>query len=259
MRHWLVVGTMASALAVLAACGGGDGENVVRVTATEYAFAMPDEIEGGLVTFDVSNDGEQLHEWALGKVDEGKTIEDVRAAAQAGEEPPPWLEDIGGIPMIDPGHGERLTRRLEPGSYVYLCFMPGPDGTPHVMLDMIKMFTVTEASDAEAPDADAVITATDDGYEVPEIASGSQTLELKNSGTTPHEFLFVAYDEGKTLDDVGAWFEGGLQGDSPAAFVGGIHTVQPGESVYVTLDLTAGTTYTVIDSDTGTAEDFTAS
>ena len=148
---------------------------------------------------------------------------------------------------------------MEPGTYVFLCFMPDTDGTPHVMRGMSKLFKAVGTVEGEAPDADGAIVATDEAFEMPSIGGGEQTLELKNTGSAPHEFTIVAFDEGKTMDDVGGWFATGMQGDAPADFVGGMQTVQPGESVWVTLELESGRTYTVIDSDTGVTGQFTVS
>ena len=70
---------------LLAGCGGeGDEEaQPVDVQGDEYAFVMPDEAEGGVVRFDISNTGEELHEYALGRLDEGKTLDDVKAALES--------------------------------------------------------------------------------------------------------------------------------------------------------------------------------
>ena len=119
--------------ASLAGCGGDDGATVepLDVRGDEYAFVMPDEAEAGVVTFDISNAGDELHEYALGRLDEGKTLADVKALLESREEDAPeWFTDVGGVPLLSPGEKLGLTRRLEAGTYVFLCFIPSPKGVP---------------------------------------------------------------------------------------------------------------------------------
>ena len=48
-----------------AAVGNGSGANVVEVRGDEYAYVMPEHIEGGVVTLEFSNTGKELHEYSL--------------------------------------------------------------------------------------------------------------------------------------------------------------------------------------------------
>jgi hypothetical protein len=154
----------------------------VDVRGDEYAFVMPDEAEAGVVRFNVSNTGEELHEYALGRLAEGKTLDDVKAFLESGQEDAPeWFTDVGGVPVLSPGEELGLTRELEAGTYVFLCFLPSPKGVPHVALGMLKSFELNRDSGAKLPDPDAVIVANDSGYEIPDLSSGQQTIELQNA------------------------------------------------------------------------------
>jgi hypothetical protein len=242
----------------LAACGGDDEETggtteatrgVIEVKGAEYAFVMPDQVEGGVVTFETSNIGKEIHEYAFGRLDQGKTIEDVKALLEKGPgEPPAWFTDLGGVPVLSPGEEITLTRDLEPGTYVFLCFIPSPKGVPHVNLGMIKELQVTGDSGRELPEPDAVIAATPATYEIPEIEAGRQTIELRNADKTEREFFILALEEGKTLADVDKWANGGFKGAAPATFHGAMQTIKPGTSVFVELDLEAGVEYTITDT-----------
>ena len=197
-----------SALAVafpLAGCGGGgdEGAQPVEVQGDEYVFVMPDEAEAGVVKFDISNVGDELHEYALGRLAPGKTLDDVKTALASGqEEPPDWFTDAGGVPLLSPGEELGLTRELEAGTYVFLCFIPSPNGVPHVELGMLKAFELKGDSGAELPEPDAVIVANDAGYEIPTLSSGQQTIELRNADDREREFFLVALEPGAELDEI---------------------------------------------------------
>jgi hypothetical protein len=147
---------LAAAAALLAACGGDDSkENVVELRGDEYAFVMPETIEGGWTTLELTNTGREPHEFALAKLGAGKTIADVRkylADPSAQQQPPPdWVQIRAGIPTLDAGETAGLTQRLEPGRYLLLCFLEAPDGRTHIEHGMLRTFDVEGDAGAEAP------------------------------------------------------------------------------------------------------------
>ena len=238
--------------ASLAGCGGDDGATVepVDVRGDEYAFVMPDEGEAGVVRFDISNAGDELHEYALGRLDEGKTLADVKALLESGEEDPPeWFTDVGGVPLLSPGEKLGLTRELEAGTYVFLCFIPSPKGVPHAALGMLKSFELSGDSGADLPEPDAVIVADNGGYDIPDLSAGEQTIELRNADDTEREFFLIALEPGKKLADLERFFEEGEgKGEPPARFHGAMQTIPAGTSVFVDVDLQAGVEYTLNDN-----------
>ena len=247
----LAAGLGASVVAAaIAGCGGGSDVEAIDVQGDEYAFVMPDEAEGGVVKFNISNVGEELHEYALGRLDEGKTIEDVKAALASGQEDAPdWFTDVGGVPLLSPGEELGLTRELEAGTYVFLCFIPSPSGEPHVELGMLKAFELEGDSGAKLPEPDAVIVANDAGYEIPTLSSGQQTIELRNADDREREFFLVALEPGTELDDLDRFFEQGEgKGIPPAQFHGAMQTIPAGTSVFIDIDLEAGVEYTLNDN-----------
>jgi uncharacterized cupredoxin-like copper-binding protein len=241
--------TTAAAVTV-AGCGSDEAAQAVDVQGDEYAFVMPDEAEAGVVRFDVSNTGEELHEFALGRLAEGKTLDDVKAALASGQEDAPdWFEDVGGVPLLSPGEELGLTRQLEAGTYVFLCFIPSPKGVPHVELGMLKAFELKGDSGAKLPEPDAVIVANDAGYEIPTLSSGEQTIELRNADDREREFFLVALEPGTELDDLDRFFEQGEgKGTPPAQFHGAMQTIPAGTSVFIDIDLEAGVEYTLTDN-----------
>jgi hypothetical protein len=251
MRTRLAGGLAATVVAVaIAGCGDDKDVNAVAVQGDEYAFVMPDEAEAGVVEFDVSNTGEELHEFALGRLAEGKTLEDVKAFLDSGQEgAPDWFTDVGGVPLLSPGEELSLTRELEAATYVFLCFIPSPKGVPHVALGMLKSFDLRGESDASLPGPDAVIVANDRGYEIPALSSGEQTIELRNADNREREFFLITLNPGKGLADLERFFEDGEgKGVPPAQFHGAMQTIPAGTSVFIDIDLRAGVEYTLADN-----------
>jgi len=260
-RGWVgVTGALAltsCALMVFGLAGCGDEEIVdpvrpdtLPVVGFEYAFDVPGSGRAGVVELDVSNAGEELHEYSLIKLDEGKTQEDVEAFLRTGrQEPPGWVEDVAGVPLLSPGERISITRELEPATYTLLCFIPSPEGVPHVELGMIRSFRLTGDSGAPLPEPDAVISATDSGFDIPELEAGSQTIELRNADDRDREFFLIALKPGKTLADIDRFFAAGEdQAEPPATFLGAMQTIPPGESVFAFVDLEADTEYTLNDN-----------
>jgi hypothetical protein len=256
---------LAAAVSALAACGGDDDNPSARnaapavpVVAGEYAIAMPDRIKGGVVTMDFRNSGEEPHEFALGRLERGKTLADLRRTMAGGEEPPPWIRDLAGVPAMTPGARLSITRRLRPGTYAFLCFVPAPTGQSHFELGMAKQFTVAGDSGRTTPRADGVITAHDERMEVPQVSAGRRTLELRNAASSPREFDLMTFGRGKTMRDAEKWFRSGFKGEPPLELLGAMQTIPAGTSAFLTTKFERGVTYVVSDPDHELEARFTA-
>jgi len=90
---------VASALAGPAFAAQAHATATIKVTATEFKFALsPATVKHGTVTFIVVNKGKLAH--------------DFKIAGKA-------------TPQINPGKSAKLTVTLKPGKYPYLCTVPG--------------------------------------------------------------------------------------------------------------------------------------
>ena len=173
------------ALLLLAACGEDSNDSIARtgntlqVTASEYAFAAEGDLEAGAVSISVENVGEEFHEIAMGRLLDGHTVDDVRAALEAaGEETEDPLDGIVDESVIDdlggvqaPGTAYTITGRgVVAGDYVLLCFIPNGEGIPHHDLGMVTGFTVAEGDVREVPQSNVTYTIGDDGLEGPSRA-----------------------------------------------------------------------------------------
>jgi hypothetical protein len=221
--------------------------NVVEVGITEYAFGMPAEITGGMVTLEFTNKGELPHETAFGSIEGDHDLDDVMKALNS-QKPPTWFKDLGGVPVLEPGATASMTRELAPGRYILLCFFPTPgSGKPHVMEGMVQIFDAVGTSDAVAPETDLTVTATDKGFDVPQLSEGTHTIEFTNEGSKPHEFAVYSFNEGMTEKDINKWFESGFKSAQPAVFPGGMQSIDPGTTVWVEMSFEGGRTYLVED------------
>jgi hypothetical protein len=242
----------------LSACGGGNGdsdgapaagadENRVEIGMTEYAFGMAEEVTGGNITLEFTNSGKLPHEAAFGSIAGDHDLDDVMKAIRSQKEPK-WFKDLAGIPVLEPGATTSMTRELDPGRYIFLCFLPVPGrGAPHVTEGMVQLFDAEGVSEAEGPQPNLTITATEDGFDVPEISSGTHAIELVNDGTKPHEFAIFSLEPGKTERDIDKWFGSGFKAEKPAVFPGGMQSIEPGTSVVVEMTFESGRTYLVQD------------
>ncbi len=118
----------------------------VDVTASEYTFEFaPQEIPAGPISFVLTNAGQEVHFVAFSQINEGHTLEEALSFEgdpdEAGITSP--VEYDSGLAAPGGDDEEVVTNDLEAGSYVMLCYIPGPDGTPHAFSGMAVPFTVT--------------------------------------------------------------------------------------------------------------------
>src|SRR5512146_3597871 len=69
--------------------------NLLTVTATDYAFDAPASIPAGYTTIRVVSNGKEVHQAALVRLEQGKTLADVQAALKQAGPPPAWVVDAG--------------------------------------------------------------------------------------------------------------------------------------------------------------------
>lgn len=133
----------------LASCGW----QTVALTAKDYSFeGLPTEIEAGVVSFDLTNEGTEMHEIALLRKKDGvsQSFEEI---LQLPQEEGMEMADFLGVAFAAPGDTEYKVADLTPGEYVALCFIPvgttspdtppSPDAPPHFVQGMVHEFTVT--------------------------------------------------------------------------------------------------------------------
>jgi hypothetical protein len=163
-------------------------------------------------------------------------------------ETPSWIHDVpGGLSILSPGESWDLAFDFDqPGTYMFACFLPTPDGKPHASLGMFQVFEVTGTSTAAPLRPQATVTFAANRVQAPDVSEGTATFEVKNNATKPGSFNVVRLEEGKTFADLEKWFAS-FQGPPPASFLGGTDVIPAGKSVVMAYHLGAGT-YTAVAS-----------
>lgn len=115
----------------------------LTVTLRDFAFEVP-EIRAGVQTLRVVNQGPQPHEMVIARVPADVTPEQIAAALQSPEAPPPFpMENLSGMQALTAGLSGWVTVDFTPGTYVLLCFVPDPaTGLPHLALGMYAVITI---------------------------------------------------------------------------------------------------------------------
>ena len=247
-RRCFIAGLLLGAACAKPAPPPAAGPNLVTITATDYAFSIPDTIPAGLTTLRLVNQGKELHHASLVRLKDGKTIADfqsgLQAAMQSHGPPPAWIAFAGGPNAVSPGDTGTATQTLEPGNYVFVCWIPSADGTPHIMKGMMHAMVVTAAQTPAAaePPAGLSIKLTDYDFVLSApLTAGTHTVRVENAGAQPHEVVITALPPGKTLQDFMAWEKGGEKGPLPTGkWLGGVVGMDAGGHAQFTATFTPG-------------------
>lgn len=109
---------------LLVACGedGGGAATTVQVTLDEWAVVTePTSTSSGEVTFEISNAGEEVHEFVVIRTDLGMLDLPTADDGSVDEEGAEDLEVLGEVEDVAAGASETLTLTLEAGRYVLIC------------------------------------------------------------------------------------------------------------------------------------------
>jgi uncharacterized cupredoxin-like copper-binding protein len=135
---WSPVLAALAAVTALSACGVGDigGGPQVAVTLDEYHVNLSESSgSSGKVTFKVHNNGHEKHEFVILKtsLDAANLPEESSKVKEDAE----GIEHVSEIDGVDAAQDKNLTVDLKPGTYVFVCNIPG-----HAHQGMVARFTV---------------------------------------------------------------------------------------------------------------------
>ena len=128
------------------------GWQTVAVDAADYSFAgLPDEMDAGVVSFELTNGGTEVHEMVLLRKNDGvsETFDELLALPE--EEAMEKVTMVGMAGPVPPGEPAYGVVDLEAGEYMAVCFIPvgtvsfdgpPPEGPPHMMQGMVHQLTV---------------------------------------------------------------------------------------------------------------------
>ena len=211
--------------------------NVVTVVATEYAFQSPAAVPAGLTTFQLVNQGHEVHMMGLTKLEDGRSISELMTFLTKDRPQPAWAVDLGGPNAISPGDTSNATLVLAPGHYMLICWIPSADGRIHFMKGMQLPLEVTAARTAALPEptADVVVRLADYRIDLPgPIAAGTHTFRVENDGPQEHDVTVLEVAPGKSPAEAIAWFTSPAKGTPAGRARGGIVGIPRGTHGFFT-------------------------
>jgi uncharacterized cupredoxin-like copper-binding protein len=228
--------------------------NTLEVQAGEYAYTVKGAPHAGWVTISFDNLGQENHMLAIVQVKPSVTAKQVKAAALSNDQAAfdklaqgDSNRSFGTPDLLGPGQSTETVSQLPAGRYALLCFVPAPDGSPHVAHGMVTTIDVKKpSSSAKPPKAQVNVTLSDTEITVPSGDAPKQfTAKVTNTGTTPHSFTLVNIEPGQTIDTVKTYFDaffntGQASGPPPGAIVGGVSGLDPGKVAYLVQTLQPG-------------------
>jgi hypothetical protein len=135
-----------------------DPESAVTASMIDYDFEITQPVPSGANIWQLENVGSEPHHMVVFQIPEGTTEEQVLEAFMAFFAPPASPEavaspaatalnpddlvEIFGTVIFSPDRSMWTEIDLAPGTYASVCFLPTPDGVPHIMMGMIQIFTV---------------------------------------------------------------------------------------------------------------------
>lgn len=129
------------------------GWTPVEVTAGDYSFdGIDGELAAGVTSFELTNDGAEMHELLLLRKNDGVTQGAEELLALSEEEAMALVTPVGEPAFAEPGDSGYVVADLTAGDYIAICFIPtgtvdpaGPpaEGPPHAMHGMSTEFTVS--------------------------------------------------------------------------------------------------------------------
>jgi hypothetical protein len=245
-----LAGLMLAAAIPLAACGdddddagGGGGGEAAEVTqlsidVTDQGIEAPQSVEAGLVEITLMNSGTGGHEAQLIRLEGGHTAEQaLKVVTGESGRIPDWLVGGGGVGSTKPGNTGTATQVLEPGSYAILD--TEADKPASAALEVTG-----EAGEAELPEAEATVTASEYTFESSGLKAGKNTILFENTGQELHHLIANPVKPDTTPAQIIKFFQTEEKSANP--FRGGeeasvgTSVIDTGVSQVVELELKAG-------------------
>lgn len=113
----------------------------VAVNGVDYDFSAPEQVPAGVVAFNLTNAGADLHALAILELPANHTLREFLDMYHSKGVIPPWMPMLGQTNPIAPNQEIFLTVRMKPGRYILACLIPARDGRAHTEKGMVKMIT----------------------------------------------------------------------------------------------------------------------
>ncbi len=124
----------------------GEPASAATVSMRENAFDMPALLPAGTITLKVVNTDADVHLGYVARLGQKVSVRQLqRALTQPENKQPAWLHGApptGAAGILSHSQIMWWTLHLTPGHYAIICPLPGPDGMPHFLMGMLKLFDV---------------------------------------------------------------------------------------------------------------------
>ena len=191
----------------------------VTVTARDYGFDIPPEIEGGVIRMTLQNNGKLKHEAvivATGDTPLDRVKQDLTPVVEgAGKPTADYLRFQGGVSLVPGGTSEMAFLTLPVGNYAVVCTLTDADSLSddagprsaeaqrfHYDLGMAVPFTVKKANTATMPPTDGTVTARDWAFDIPPPVPGFKVFTFRNDGQQDHSLAVAEFPDG--MDEAAA-------------------------------------------------------
>jgi hypothetical protein len=240
--------------AVSAPAAGAAGANKLTVKAGEYTYKFSGSPKAGWTEIKFDNAGIESHMMGLVRLKQGVTVKQLKTALlsddpDAGANLVVGTGDVSPQPgLLGPKQKMGILLQLPAGHYGVFCFIPAPDGAPHVAHGMVKVFDIAGGKSSLTPPKDGVIdvTLTDTAVTVPrDTLPRKGYVRVTNEGSEARTWNIAELEPGVTVEQADAYFDQFFQGtapegEPPAVLAGGVMGLKPNAVTYLVLDYAAG-------------------
>jgi hypothetical protein len=191
----------------------------VIIVAADSGFTIPDTLHSGLNHVVYENHGREIHECQFIHLPHGMTTADYVAQVKSGVAFPAGAKDCSGPGLASPGERVEMWVPLEEGNYMIGCWI-----ADHLTTRRPTGFVVhgTPAQPVQPPHEDVTVRMVDFRYDlVGTLARGEQTIRYETVGPSMHEADIIKLADGRTVEDVRAWFKNQERDPLPGTIAGG--------------------------------------
>ncbi len=130
-------------LAAQAGTSTVDRPQFIRVVARDYVYDAPANVQSGIATIHLINQGVDIHHVTVQELPDGKSVKDFFDATRATGRAPAWSRNVAQTSAIPSGGEAFIAFRMPPGRYILSCLIPAADGRSHVAKGMYQVITAT--------------------------------------------------------------------------------------------------------------------